>query len=667
MNKLSEARYLAIIEDQNELICRYLPDNRLTFVNKAFSAYHGKSPEQLINCYYLPTIPEPDLSMVQNDLARISPQNPVVSFTHRIITPAGDVRWQRWTHRGIFNDGGSVAEYQAVGFDITELKLSEHITRASLEINEYCYGHTLDELLTKILDTAEELTDSRIGFFHFYDPDSNTLSLQTWSSRTLATICTAEGKGHRYPIESAGVWCDCIRLKQPVIHNDYASLPERKGLPDGHAPVLREVVIPILRSSRIVAVVGVGNKCTDYTDQDIETLQQLGKSAWNIIERKRAEESLREASIYTRTLIEASLDPLVTISADGRITDVNEASVMATGIPREQLIGTDFSVYFTDPEKARDGYLRVFSEGVVHDYPLAIRHVSGRVTEVMYNASVYKDERGAVKGVFAAARDVTALNRAAESIRQAHAELEHRVSERTAELERSNQLLKKVSFELVWAEEKERERIAGELHDRVGQSLLLAKMKLDSLLDALSSDSLFIEAERASSLLAQSIQDIRTLTFKIRPPILNTSSIDTALEWLCSSVGKDYNLKVQMTNECSQIPLPAEVCYAVYHTVRELLINVAKHSGSDNAHLAIRNHDQTFEVTVSDNGAGFSHPDAHLKHINNGGYGLYNVQQRIEQMGGTVTIESAPGRGTAVTLSVPFAEYSATELEGGEA
>ncbi|MFA5018150.1 MAG: PAS domain S-box protein, partial [Methylobacter sp.] len=127
----------------------------------------------------------------------------------------------------------------------------------------------------------------------------------------------------------------------------------------------------------------------------------------NITERKKAEEVALAASQYARSLIEASLDPLVTISAEGKITDVNTATEQVTGAGRDNLIGSDFADYFTDPGKAREGYQRVFSQGFVTDYPLAIRHVSGKVTDVLYNASVYRDGNGNVLGVFAAARDIT--------------------------------------------------------------------------------------------------------------------------------------------------------------------------------------------------------------------------------------------------------------------
>ena len=108
--------------------------------------------------------------------------------------------------------------------------------------------------------------------------------------------------------------------------------------------------------------------------------------------RMSAEVDLRAAGSYARSLIEASLDPLVTINPDGKITDVNKATETATGLPRDQLVGHDFSDYFTEPEKARAGYQRAFAESAVTDYPLAIRHVLGHVTEVLYNASTYRDE-----------------------------------------------------------------------------------------------------------------------------------------------------------------------------------------------------------------------------------------------------------------------------------
>ncbi len=144
----------------------------------------------------------------------------------------------------------------------------------------------------------------------------------------------------------------------------------------------------------------------------------------------------KQTSQYARSLIEASLDPLVTISPEGKITDVNEAAVKVTGAARERLIGTDFWNYFTEPEKAREAYQQAFAKGFVTDYPLTIRHTDGRLSHVLYNASVYKDAFGKVLGVFAAARDVTPLKKAEVEL----AEQRNRELERLAELERFQKL-----------------------------------------------------------------------------------------------------------------------------------------------------------------------------------------------------------------------------------
>jgi two-component system cell cycle sensor histidine kinase/response regulator CckA len=165
----------------------------------------------------------------------------------------------------------------------------------------------------------------------------------------------------------------------------------------------------------------------------------------DITDRKRAEESLKIASAYNRTLFETSPDALVTISAEGKLTDVNTATERFTGFSRDELIGTDFSDYFTDPEKARAGYQQVFRDGSVKDYELELRDKNGPAAVVLYNASVYRDESGKVMGIFAAARDVTGLKEAERQLREFNETLEKRVAERSAELMAANrQLLREI-------------------------------------------------------------------------------------------------------------------------------------------------------------------------------------------------------------------------------
>ena len=184
---------------------------------------------------------------------------------------------------------------------------------------------------------------------------------------------------------------------------------------------------------------------TAMRDEKGETYRMIGACS-DITERKRAEEALRLANAYDRSLIEASLDPLVTIGPDGKITDVNAATEKITGHSREELIGTDFMHYFSEPEKAKAGYQQVFQDGFVHDYALEVRDRDGHLTPVLYNASIYRDEAGQVIGVFAAARDITERKRAEEEVRTLNAELEQRVVQRTAQLEAANKELEAFSY-----------------------------------------------------------------------------------------------------------------------------------------------------------------------------------------------------------------------------
>ncbi|HEX8964944.1 MAG TPA: PAS domain S-box protein, partial [Patescibacteria group bacterium] len=153
-----------------------------------------------------------------------------------------------------------------------------------------------------------------------------------------------------------------------------------------------------------------------------------------ITEQKKMQEELKKVSAYNRNLLEISPDPLVTISSDGKITDVNSATEKITGIERKELIGTNFSNYFTEPQKAEEGYQQVFKQGFVRDYPLQIKRKDGNTTPVLYNASVYKDEKGNIAGVFAAARDISQL----EKIQTALSQTEERYK---AYVENSNDVM----------------------------------------------------------------------------------------------------------------------------------------------------------------------------------------------------------------------------------
>jgi len=230
-----------------------------------------------------------------------------IALEEEIDLPAGR-KFFHITLAPVRDESGRI--YRIIGstLDISRRKRVEEILRLRLNLWEYAAAHTVEELMRTALDEIGEITGSPVGFYHFVQEDQRTLSLQAWSTRTLQELCKAEGRGMHYGIDQAGVWADCIRQKKPVIHNDYASLPDRKGMPEGHAQIVRELVVPTLRAGQVVSVLGVGNKPSEYDEKDVELVSYIADIVWVIIDRKRTEEEIQRLQAQLREL--AIHDPL---------------------------------------------------------------------------------------------------------------------------------------------------------------------------------------------------------------------------------------------------------------------------------------------------------------------------------------------------------------------
>jgi two-component system, sensor histidine kinase and response regulator len=232
----------------------------------------------------------------------------------------------------IHDAAGVVTGTVLVFRDVTEESLSIRLTDCRLSLIEYAAGHTLHELMTEALDLIGQFTNSPIGFFHFVDSDQKNIALQQWSSRTLKDFCRAEGSGLHYPIAQAGVWADCAREKRTIIHNDYPSLPHKKGLPEGHAEVIRELTIPVVRKDKVVAILGMGNKPADYTERDSRIVIYLADVTWHIVEHMRAEEALRASEERFRQLAEVFPETIFEADLSGKLTYANAHGYNRFGI-----------------------------------------------------------------------------------------------------------------------------------------------------------------------------------------------------------------------------------------------------------------------------------------------------------------------------------------------
>ncbi|HBM15910.1 MAG TPA: hypothetical protein DD381_06160 [Lentisphaeria bacterium] len=228
-----------------------------------------------------------------NFLQEVKKRKIHVSREHAFLDETGIENYEEMHAYPVLDNKGEVFQIIEYAIDITERNNAQELLTVRAKLIEYFLIHGLEETLQRMLDEITRFVNSPIGFFHLVHPDQKTLTLAAWSTRTQKEFCNAQGKGSHYSIDKAGVWVDCFYQKKPVIHNDYESLPHKKGLPEGHAKVIRELVVPVMRNGNVVAILGVGNKPADYTQRDVEVVSYLADAGWDIAERRKDEDRIK--------------------------------------------------------------------------------------------------------------------------------------------------------------------------------------------------------------------------------------------------------------------------------------------------------------------------------------------------------------------------------------
>ncbi|MBL7192247.1 GAF domain-containing protein, partial [bacterium] len=330
-------------------------------------------------------------------------------------------------------------------------KRAENISQARLRLLEFAISHSMDELLTASLDEIEAMTGSVIGFYHFLEPDQKTLISQNWSTNTLKNMCTAKGKGSHYDIEQAGVWVDCISEGRPVIHNDYTSLPHRKGMPDGHAQVIRELVVPIFRGNLIKAIIGVGNKSIDYTENDIEIVSQLGDLSFDIVERKLIAKELQWERDFVKTLIDNAKVIIGVLDMDDRFVLVNPYMEDVTGYKFSELQGKSWiETLFPKPDqmRAKEHFKSVINDWDSSPQTFPIVTKDGSIRSIEWYDSLLKDIEGNTTGLLVIGLDITERKEAEEELTRHRHHLEELVKERSAEIIKINEELREANLRL---------------------------------------------------------------------------------------------------------------------------------------------------------------------------------------------------------------------------
>lgn len=353
----------------------------------------------------------------------------------------------------------------------------------------------------------------------------------------------------------------------------------------------------------------------------------------DVSERKSREDQSQEAARYARSLIEVSPDPLVMIDTYGKITDVNVAAERITGLTREQLLGSDAASKFDDPERLYQGFQQVMAKGQVFDYPMTIKHVSGRLTEVMCNANAYQNQQGEVIGVFASARDMTESRRIQQEILT------------------SRQRVRELAAQSESVREEEKKHIAREVHDELGQVLTALRMDLSLLgMQSGSQDPALMEKVRGmKGLVDRAIQGVRNVASNLRPAALDMGLVP-AITWLCGEFSKHTGVPCEFQADQASMDMDETWSVVIFRIVQESLTNITRYAQADRVNVTMERRDRSLWLEVRDNGRGFAPAEVAKKKS----YGLLGMRERAIVLGGRVKIVSAPGQGTLVDVIIPI-------------
>jgi PAS domain S-box-containing protein len=372
------------------------------------------------------------------------------------------------------------------------------------------------------------------------------------------------------------------------------------------------------------------------------------KLARSLTERDQLTATLRESRALLHSVIEGTSDAVYVKDREGRYLLFNSAAARFTGKHAEDVIGQDDNFLYPPGEalELMGKDRRVMEGRETQTYEEVVTGAAGERAFFLSTKGPLFDGEGNVTGLFGIGRDITERKRAEDALRIAHGELESHVRERTRQLT-------SLTAELSLAEERERRRIATELHDQVGQTLIFSKIKLNSLSQALSTESFGKLVSEISEYINQSIEEIRSLTFQLSPPLLYEVGFDAAVEWLGEEFQEKYGFQVEFQDDGREKPLDEEASVALYQMVRELLINVAKHAKAKKVRVSVRKISDKIKIIVADDGLGFFCLNSMRRKNEKSGFGLFNIRHRIEFMGGGFKIKSKINQGTCATLILP--------------
>jgi PAS domain S-box-containing protein len=378
------------------------------------------------------------------------------------------------------------------------------------------------------------------------------------------------------------------------------------------------------------------------THLDIMRADEIGTLANTF---NKMTEDLRRTTVsknFFDNIIESMNDTLIVVGRDSKIKEVNKAMCELMGYRKEELIGSNINIIVSDDEKnfADEGFQRLVEEPNIINQEIDYQTKKGKRIPMLFSSATLKNKDGVIEGFVCIARDITERRRSEEALRQSEKELHF------------------LSSQLMKAQEEERKRLSIELHDELGQALMVLKLKLSSIRDGLKTDqeSLQAKCNEMVGYINEVTENVRRLSRDLSPSIMEDLGLSAAIRWLIETFTKHSNIEssVDMTEIDNLFSQDGKI--AIYRIIQECLTNIAKHAHATSVSIVINKRDDNVLFSIEDNGKGFNMEEVCKKDSVKKGLGLSSIYERTRVLKGSLDIWSEEGIGTRVTFTIPISK-----------
>lgn len=642
----SEIRYRAIVEDQTELICRFLPDYTFTFVNEAYCRFFNKTQEELLGNSLLPFVAPDDRDYIRSVVSSLTPDQPIRAIENRVIEANGEIHWHRWINHAIFDENGEIVEYQAVGSDITDHKQAEEALSESVQRYRGLVESQHD-LITRV-DAAGRFSFVNDAFCRKFGKHREELIGRSFAPfvhpvdlpSTLEAMKQLDVPPYRASVEQRARTAQGWRW---ILWEDYA-------IKDGHGQTIeiqavgrditerKEVEDAVARHARELATLNAVSatvSCSLELREMLDSLARLLAQQPDIPAGCVFVRSPSSAAGSMHLEVSWGLPPEVLASMDGKLFALCGAS---------QALGENRAIHISWADREGNSIPALLPETVPGFHSclsvplMAQDEIQGILTLLNKEPREMTKDQGGL--YHAMARQIAfALQNA-------------RLYER---LRSSNKRLQTLSRRIVEVQEAERHHLSRELHDEIGQLLTGLKLTLEiaGRLPCAGDNPSFQEAQ---ALTKELMTRVRDLSLDLRPAMLDDLGLVPALLWYFDRYRTLTQLEVGFQHTIPDARFAPDVETAAYRIIQEALTNVARYAGVQEVAVRLWTEHSMLLVEVQDNGIGFD-PEAAIAAGRTSG--LTGMQERAVLLGGRLLVDSHPQRGTRLTAELPVSDETA--------